>query len=196
LNSFRKRANRRRAGGVDIAFQSGGVQIVQRIIEHGNGFRQGFVTGGEVTHLSDHRVDIVQVEADEGSHLGLGFEDPRVRVDVERAGQGVGAIFSRFLRGRHAIHREHAQAVRLFLIVGIAEVPDGVFVAFHALHQHIVILGLIQVLGFQGQGLSLIQPFDLVGFLDHNFHKEVKRAAVGARRVAQNRLGGPGRIHV
>jgi hypothetical protein len=100
---------------------------------------QSFIGGREVTHFVDYFINIGQVVVDETGNLGFGFQDGRVGVDVQRAGEQVFAGFSRVEAGSNVVDGDRGQLVLLLLVVREAEVTDGVLVAFDTLHEDVVI---------------------------------------------------------
>ena len=104
------------------------------------------------------------------------------RVDEQRPGQRIVAVFHRLGGGLHAIDGEDVQHIRVLGVVGVAEETDGVRAAEHTLHQHVVVLAQLHVGGAEDRLLVLVK---------HLFDKVVKGAAVGAGDEALDRLGRP-----
>ena len=94
---------------------------------------------GEVTHIHDVVVDVAQVEVDERGNLGFLCQDLCIRVDEERAGDGIGAIIHGSLGGFNTFNCNSLQFAGVLREVSKAEVTNGVGAAFHALNEHVVI---------------------------------------------------------
>ena len=87
--------------------------------------------------------------------------------------------------GGLAVLLDDGQGLELVLVlgvVGIAEVADGVHVAGHALHQHVVVFRRGEVAA-AGLGLA-----------DDGFGEVVERARIGTGAEQLDRLVGPGRV--
>ncbi len=98
---------------------------------------------------------IGQVEVDESCHLGFALHEAGIGVDEQRAGERVRVVFGGLGGGGNAIDRESLEQVLVLVVVGEAEVADGVGRAFDTLDEDVIVFGELGVGGVEDGFLAL-----------------------------------------